>query len=54
MQGGEHPDMCVSLSGANWLVHSHPDDSTTGRAGERSGRGIRQKGYIGFKHEEGE
>lgn len=40
---GEHPDMCVSLSGANWLVHSHPDECTTGRAGERSGRGRRQE-----------
>lgn len=30
---GEHPDMCVSLSGANWLVHSHPDECTTGRVG---------------------
>lgn len=31
---GEHADMCVSLSRANWLVHSHPDECTTGRAGE--------------------
>lgn len=30
--------MCVSLSGANWLVHSHPDECTTGSAGGRSGR----------------
>jgi len=40
---GEYPDMCVSLSGANWLVHSHPDECTTGRAGERSGCGRQQK-----------
>lgn len=35
--------MCVSLSRANWLVHSHPDECTTGRAGERSGSRRRQK-----------
>lgn len=23
---GEHPDMCVSLSGPNRLVHPHPDE----------------------------
>lgn len=40
---GEHPDMCVSLSGANWLVHSHTDECTTGRAGEKSGQGRRWK-----------
>lgn len=44
---GEYPDMCVSLSGANWLVHSYPDECTTGRAGERSRWGRRQKWYMG-------
>lgn len=27
---GEHADMCVFLSRANWLVHSHLDECTTG------------------------
>lgn len=49
---GEHTDMCVSLSGANWLVHSHPDECTTGRAGEKSGQG-REDGSDawGLRHE---
>lgn len=35
---GEHVDMCVYLTGANWLVHSRPDECTTGRDGEKNGQ----------------
>ena len=38
---GEDPDMCVCLTGANWPVHPHTAEGTTGagRRRERSGRG---------------
>lgn len=35
---GERVDMCVRLTGANWLVHSRPDECTTGRDGEKNGQ----------------
>lgn len=51
---GEHPDMCVSLSGANWLVHSHPDECTTGRAREKSGQTTKRTGVMhGASHMSG-
>lgn len=44
---GEYPDMCVSLSEANWLVHPHADECTTGRAGEEQEKKNRTTDKIG-------